>query len=248
MAAQAAEGVYRYNHCILLELPQHCLTMDARIHMGLCMLVCGPAGGGKTSFVIRLIESAPRTFDAQPAYVYWFYGVETEQQPLLTKKGFITYCSLPDNFDFCEQNSIIVLDDLMDAAGHHQGVTDLFTKLAHHKNLFVIFIQQNLLPRQPDARTRSLNSQYIVLFRSSRDNFQIDVLGRQIYPSKKHYLLNIYLSVTRDPYFYLFIDLHQRTSELIRFRTNVLPSDDAMFAYVDKHLYAQTFPLHLQQT
>jgi len=219
--------------------------MDARIHMGSSMLVCGPAGGGKTSFVIRLIESAPHTFDAKVSHVYWFYGIETAQQPLLTKKGFITYRGLPDDFNFCEHNSVVVLDDLMDTAAHHAGVTDLFTKLAHHKNLLVIFIQQNLLPRHPDARTRSLNSQYIVLFRSSRDNFQIDVLGRQIYPSKKHYLLNIYMLVTQTPYSYLFIDLHQRTSELVRFRTHILPSEKPMFAYVDKHLYANTFPLHL---
>src|SRR5277367_6731728 len=141
--------------------------MDARIYMGSSMLVCGSAGGGKTSFVIRLIESVPHTFDAKVSYVYWFYGIETAQQPLLTKKGFITYrgFGLPDIFDFCEKNSVVVLDDLMDTAAHHAGVTDLFTKLAHHKNLFVMFIQQNLLPRHRDARTRSLNSQYIVLFR-----------------------------------------------------------------------------------
>ena len=210
------------------------------------MLVCGPAGGGKTSFVIKFIENASQMFDTKPAHVYWFYGIVTAQQPLLTKKGFLTYQGLPDNFDFIEPTSIVVLDDLMDAAGKHEGVTDLFTKLAHHKNLFVIFIQENLLPRQPDARTRSLNSQYLALFRNSRDKFQIDVLGRQIYPSKKHYLLNIYEDVCIAPYSYLFIDLHQKTSELIRFRSNILPEEAPMYAYVDKHLYAQTYPLHLQ--
>ena len=76
------------------------------------MLVCGPAGGGKTSFVIRLIESAPHTFDATVSYVYLFYGIETVQQPLLTKKGFITYRGLPDDFNFCKKNSVVVLEDL----------------------------------------------------------------------------------------------------------------------------------------
>ena len=98
--------------------------MDLRIHMGSCMQVCGPAGGGKTSFVIRFIDGASLTFDETPKYTYWFYGNETEQHALLTKKGFIMYQGLPDNFDFIEENSIVVLDDLMDAAGRHQGVTD----------------------------------------------------------------------------------------------------------------------------
>ena len=56
--------------------------MDLRIHMGSCMQVCGPAGGGKTSFVIRFIDSALLTFDAKPKYIYWFIGIETEQQAL----------------------------------------------------------------------------------------------------------------------------------------------------------------------
>ena len=47
--------------------------MDLRIHMGSCMQVCGPAGGGKTSFVIRFIDSAPQTFDAKPKFIYWFF-------------------------------------------------------------------------------------------------------------------------------------------------------------------------------
>ena len=220
--------------------------MDARIHMGSAMLVCGPTGSGKTSFVLRLIESASRTFDAKPSYVYWFYGVETDAHPLLTKKGYITYRGLPDNFEFVEANAIVVLDDLMDDTANHVGVTNLFTKLAHHKNLLVVFIQQNLLPRHRDARTRSLNSQYMVIFNSPRDKYQIDVLGRQIYPSKKHFLLNIFDQATHDPFSYLLVDLHQRTSELVRFRTNILPDEAPMFAYVDKQLYAQTFPLHLQ--
>src|SRR5208282_3173413 len=131
----------------------------------------------------------------------------------LTKKGFIMYCGLHENFDFTEPNSIIVLDDLMDAAARLAGVTDLFTKAAHHKNQFVIYILQNLLPRYPEARTRAWNSQYC-LFNAPRDTSQIAVLGRQMYPSCKNYLLNIYKDVTQTPNSYLFIDLCQKTAEL----------------------------------
>jgi len=202
------------------------------------MLVVGPSNSGKTIFVLRLIEHAKELFDHIPAHVYWFYGHATAQQDYLSKKNFILYHGLPENFDYCEPNSIIVLDDLLDLSGKHRGVTDLFTKSAHHKNLMVIFIQQNLLPQDPFARTRALNSQYIVLFKSPRDKLQIDVLGRQIYPSKKHYLIEIYENATKAPHSYLLIDLCQKTPELIRFRSNILPDEKPMYAYVDKHLFA----------
>ena len=185
--------------------------MDARIHMAACMLVAGPSNSGKTLFVIRLIENAQEMFDQGPGHVYWFYGHETAQQSYLTKKNFIVYHGLPENLDYCEANSIIVLDDLMDLAGKHPGLTDLFTKAAHHKNLLVIFIQQNLLPQDQFARTRALNSQYLVLFKSPRDMQQIGVLGRQIYPSRKNYLIGIYNDATHKPHSYLLIDLHQKT-------------------------------------
>ena len=101
--------------------------------------------------------------------------------------------------------------------------------------------------RRPDSRTRALNSQYIVVFKNPRDNIQIDILGRQIYPSKKHYLLNIYKESTIKQYSYLLIDLCQQTSELTRFRSYILPDEKPMYAYVDKHLFAQTQPVIFAQ-
>ena len=88
--------------------------MDARIHMGSCMLVAGPIWSGKTSLVIRMLDSAYVVFDTVPSFVYWFYGQKTAQHDLLTKKNYIMHEGLPENFDFCEPNSVIVLDDLME--------------------------------------------------------------------------------------------------------------------------------------
>jgi len=128
---------------------------------------------------------------------------------------------LPENFEFCEPNSILVLDDLMNASAKHAGVTDLYTTAAHHKNLFVIVMQQNLLFQSREMRTRHLNTAYMVLFKNPRDKLQIDILGQQIYPSKKHFLLEIFQDATREPHAYLLIDLHQKTPELIRSRSMI---------------------------
>jgi hypothetical protein len=207
------------------------------------MLVSGPILSGKTSFVIRMLDSANILFDIQPSYVYWFYGQKTKDHDLLTRKGYIMYEGLPENFDFCEPNSVIVLDDLMQEAKDNIAVTALYTKAAHHVPYFIINITQNLYFQSKEQRTRHLNTQYMVLFKNSRDVNQINVLGHQMYPNKKNYLVEVYRDAVKERYGYLFIDLHTLTSELIKLRASVLPLDPPMYAYVDKQLYGQTLPM-----
>ena len=221
--------------------------MDARLHMGSCMLVAGPIWSGKTSFVIRLLDSANILFDVVPSYVYWFYGQKTAQHDFLTKKNYIMFEGLPDNFDFCEPNSVIVLDDLMEESKDNVQVTALYTKAAHHKPYFVINITQNLYFQSKEQRTRHLNTQYMVIFKIPRDVNQIAVLSHQMYPNKKNYLVDIYREATEEPYSYLFIDLHAKTAELIKLRSNILPLDPPMYTYVDKQLYGKTYPMIMHQ-
>jgi len=217
--------------------------MDARIHMGATMLVAGPIWSGKTSFIIRMLDSAHIMFDTLPSYVYWFYGQKTAQHDLLTKKNYIMHEGLPENFDFCEPNSVIVLDDLMDETKDNVEVTKLYTKAAHHRPYFIINVLQNLYFQSKEQRSRHLNTQYMVIFNIPRDEGQIAVLSRQMYPNKKNYLVEIYQNATAEPYGYLFIDLHAKTSGLIKLRTNILPLDPPMYAYVDKQLYGKAYPM-----
>src|SRR3977135_195702 len=217
--------------------------MDAQIHMGAKMLVAGQIYSGKISFVLRLFESAPTVFDVLLSYVYWFYGHETADHGLLTKRNFIMHEGLPSSFAHCEPNSVIVLDDLMEASKNSAIVTALYTKGVHHMNYFLINMTQNLLFQSKEQRTRHLNTSYMVIFNIKRDISQIAVLSYQMYPNKKNYLVDIYKEATKEPYGYLFIDLHTKTSELIKLRSNILPLDPPMYAYVDKQLYGQTTPM-----
>ena len=47
-----------------------------------------------------------------------------------------------------------------------ETVANLFTKGSHHRNVSVVFLAQNLLPKNKCARTMSLNAHYIVLFKN----------------------------------------------------------------------------------
>ena len=116
-------------------------------------------------------------------------------------------------------------------------VTSIFTKLAHYKPYFVIFTMQNLFFQSREARNRTLNVQYMIIFKARCDSTQITHLGSQMYPNKKGFLQNCFADATMEKHSYLFIDLHQDTSEAVRLRVKILPYEQPMMAYVHKQYF-----------
>src|SRR5438552_13078114 len=158
------------------------------------MLVSGPTMAGKSTFVHNLLKDKS-IFDKTPSAVYWYYGRESIEG--LEGRGYILRNGLPENFLDVPRDSVVVLDDLMNEAKDHAGVTALFTKLVHHRNLFVINITQNFFINSKETRTRRLNTQYVVMFKNPSDATQIHVIGRQMYPGNSQFLTNVYRHVTR---------------------------------------------------
>ena len=80
--------------------------------------------------------------------------------------------------------------------------------LDYHLNLSVIFVNQNAFYTGKKCRTISLNSTYIVVFKNPRDQTQIRHLAYQMFPSKPKFLQAAYEEEMKDPYMYLFLDVH----------------------------------------
>ena len=113
----------------------------------------------------------------------------------------------------------------------HLGVTALFTKLVHHRKLFVINIKQNFFQNSKETRTRRLNTQYVVMFKNPSDVTQIHVIGRQMYHGNPNFLSSVNRKATKKPHSYLFLDLRQETPEDFRVRSNILRHEFPMKVY-----------------
>ena len=144
------------------------------------MLVCGPTMSGKSTFVHNLLKDRMMIFATPPREIYWYYDGESTHG--LEGRGYILRKGLPENFLDVPPKSLIVLDDLMNEAKNHKGVTNLFTKLVHHNSLFVINITQNFFMKTNETRTRRLNTQYVIMFKNPSDVTQIHTIGNQMYP------------------------------------------------------------------
>ena len=78
--------------------------------------------------------------------------------------------------------SLIVFNDLMTAVMNDDTAADLFREGAHHRNISVIFIIQNLFFQDKQSRTVNMNAHYFILLKNPRDRQHVEVFGRQVYP------------------------------------------------------------------
>ena len=203
--------------------------MDFRLFCNRTMCVVGPSHSGKTTFVLKLLEHRQEIFNCQTKRVIWAYGIyQHDLHQKLQQRGYIIHPNIVSIEDV-QPYDIVVLDDLLHESKNSQEVTAMFTKAAHHKPCFIIFIMQNLFPPGKEARTRSLNTHYLVLFKNPRDKSQVEFLARQISPRNPKTLIQVFEAATEKPHSYLFLDLTQECPETFRFRSHLF--DKPMIIY-----------------
>lgn len=193
--------------------------------------VAGPTNAGKTWFVFRVMKHANKMINPPPEKIVYCYG---EFQPEFAEFPWVEFHEgLPsmDQFDG-RQRVLLIIDDLMDEVD--KTVSNLFTKLSHHRNVSVIFMTQNLFHKNKHIRTMNLNTHYIVLFKNPRDVGQVATLARQMYPGKSNFLIESYQDATKEPRGYLLIDLKQETDEQFRIRTKIFPDDPRHYVYIPR--------------
>ena len=175
----------------------------------------GPTGCGKTMSVFKLIEHADKMIVPSPKKVMYCYG---EYQPIFAEYPNVVFNEgLPDISQFDgREPTLLILDDLMDAT--NESVSAIFTRVSHHRNVSVIYITQNIFPRNKFARTISLNSHYMILFKNPRDAGQFATLARQMYPEGSTFAIEAFKDATSAPYGYLLVDMKPDTDERHRLR------------------------------
>lgn len=195
--------------------------MDFRLYNDRTMAVVGPSQAGKTNFTLTLLDHRNEIFKSSTNRVVWCYGIyQHDLNSQLQQKGYVVHKNIIPVSEI-EPNDIIVLDDLLHESKNSQDVTSMFTRAAHHKPCFILFIMQNLFPPGKEARTRSLNTHYYAIFKNPRDKSQVEYLARQISPRNPKALVAVFEDATQKPHSYLFLDLTQECPDEFRFRSNL---------------------------
>jgi len=215
--------------------------MSLQLAMPSTMLISGPTCSGKTTFLFRLIDNAARLFERAPEAIVYCYGSAWQDEFDRYKQMGVRFVKgVPDLRLFQNKKpALLILDDLLSQSKEkaaNQAISDLFTRDAHHLGIAVIFVVQNIF--EPKIRTITLNSHYLLLFTNPRDVGQMAVLARQIYGEEWRYCVEAYRDATKEPFSYLFIDLHPLQQQRYRLRTNIMP-DEQTYVYLPKNLYIE---------
>ena len=204
-------------------------------HSGSPMTIAGPTGSGKTYFVNRLLSSDMFT---QPiASVLYCYGVYQDYYDDFKFSNLEFHQGVPtmDKINAIRDGNfhVIVLDDLMEYIVKSLDVQSLFTKHCHHYNMTAIFITQNIFAQGPCARNINLNTHILVLFANKRDKQQVDVLGKQLFPTALNVFREAYYDAIDRPYGYLIVDCSPMTPPEFQLRTNIFPGEESV-CYIKK--------------
>ena len=111
----------------------------------------------------------------------------------------------------------------MNEAVKNTSLLNAFTEGSHHKNISVVFLMQNIYHKGPHSRTMSINTQYIILFRNSRNFQQVETLARQVFGKDSNQFMKHYREQTSKPFGFAILDLHPSTPSDKRIVRNFEP-------------------------
>ena len=118
---------------------------------GCTHLVIGQSGSGKTEFIFKILRNKDVMFGENPPKVIkYYYGIwqDTFKNMLNEVQGLSFHEGLPTqdeilNFTDPNSHSLIILDDVMQAAANSEVSELIFTQIAHHRYCSCFYLQQN---------------------------------------------------------------------------------------------------------
>ena len=184
-------------------------------------LIAGLTKSGKTTLLKKILTNHEHMINKpmhRKVYCYsrWQCAFDDLQKRLIEFRE-----GLPDIEDFdLSKNNLLILDDLMRESCKDNSIYDIFTVDSHHKNISVFFLTQNLFLNEKNARTISLNCNYIITTNNPRDNSK--------------FLLECFEDSMEKPFGYKVLDLTQATPSQLRVQTGIFPEEERII-YQEKN-------------
>ena len=199
-------------------------------------ILSAPTMGGKTFMIKEILKYKDILIEPSPNRIIFCYKSWQPSYDLIKQEiSSIEFIEgiLDTDIIKIQNNNLIVLDDLMAECLNSEEIMNLFTVGSHHRNTSVFFLTQNIFSKGKFSRDISLNSNYMLIFKNPRDQQQLQILARQMYPNNSKFLKESFQDATKASFGYLLLDLKQTTPHRNRVQTGILPHEKRIF-YTEK--------------
>jgi hypothetical protein len=185
--------------------------------------VCGPSNSGKTKLLENILLNREKLINKPIDRIVFCFREDQDSYKSLRNDDIEFHKGLIDSSIFDPKfNNLLIIDDLMDECKDSKEILKLFTVESHHRNISVFLVSQNIYTKGQCSRDINLNSSNMIIFKNPRDNIQISVLARQMFPNKSTAFMEAFRDATSIPHGYLFLDFNQKTNDKLRLQTNIL--------------------------
>ena len=191
----------------------------------LFLAVCGPSCCGKTDLIFKMLLHG--TFSPEFQKIFYFYQHDQPKFQSLEKKLNIEFKQF-SGFELVSEleNCLLVFDDSCEEIFNDKEFSKLATA-GRHRNIIVIYVKHSLFQQSKWSRTIDWNTTHIILFKSPRDTQQINFIGRQL--NNTQFLKESYELAIRKQFGHLLIDLDPKTSDVLRYCSNIVPPGPSIF-------------------
>ena len=111
-------------------------------------LTSGPTASGKSTFIFKILRNLKNTFKDPVLKVYYFYGVWQRffDNIEVPNVEFIKDLPNKEHLELIadDKHNLILIDDLLFSTLNNAFIANLFSREAHHRNISVFLILQNL--------------------------------------------------------------------------------------------------------
>jgi len=200
------------------------------------MIISGGTGSGKTEWIAKLLKNYKHLISFPIEQIIYCYGIF---DPIIfefeNNFGVKSHQGLPSEeyIKNLPKNSLIIFDDLMLEA-KSAYLDSIFTRGSHHWKHSFIFVTQHIFSK--DIKIARNNAHYIILLKNIPGHLQVRNLALQLYPTKNAFnaFMEAYKNATENnKWGYILIDLHPASTENLRLRTNIFPSESPIIIYLE---------------
>lgn len=219
-------------------------TYDVRFPTGSTHLIVGASCSGKTFRMDKILRLKNEILKQGSSIknVIFFYASWQPVYEQLRRDGVVTKWinKMPTKNEYIEAvkyfkdrgGSIVVIDDFMQEVG--QDMCDIVCVCSRHYNVTTFILFQNLFHSDKSARTISRNVRFLHLHKTPRDSSQVRFLASQLSPGNFKWIVDAFTEATRKPYSCFLFDFSQDCPEELRYRSNYLPEEFPMCAWLEK--------------